>query len=73
MARTPDLCVPLGEGVPGHVPIEIPSWVMLMLLVRNPKVTGHLVVRGWLDALGWPSTVAMAFCIVGMIVSLFLS
>jgi hypothetical protein len=47
--------------------------VMLMLLVRNPKVMGDLVIRGWLYPLGWASTVAMAFCIVGMIASLFLS
>jgi hypothetical protein len=45
--------------------------VMLMLLVRNPKVMGQLVVRGWLYVLGWASTVAMAFCIVGMLVSFF--
>jgi NRAMP (natural resistance-associated macrophage protein)-like metal ion transporter len=53
--------------------LAAPVMVMLMLLVRNPKVMGHLVVRGWLYALGWASTVAMAFCIVGMLVSLFLS
>jgi hypothetical protein len=33
---------------------------------------GDLVVRGWLYALGWTSTVAMALCIVGMFVSLLL-
>jgi NRAMP (natural resistance-associated macrophage protein)-like metal ion transporter len=53
--------------------LAAPVMVMLMLLVRNPKVMGDLVVRGWLYALGWASTVAMAFCIVGMIASLFLS
>ena len=53
--------------------LAAPVMVMLMLLVRNPKVMGHLVARGWLYALGWASTVAMAFCIVGMLVSLFLS
>jgi hypothetical protein len=34
---------------------------------------GDLIVRGWLYALGRTSTVAMAFCIAGMLVSLFLS
>jgi NRAMP (natural resistance-associated macrophage protein)-like metal ion transporter len=53
--------------------LAAPTMVMLMLLVRNPKVMGDLVIRGWLYALGWASTVAMAFCIVGMIASLFLS
>ena len=67
-------------------PIKAPYWrpvtngvlaarvmVMLMLLVRNPIVIGDLVIRGWLYALAWASTIAMAFCIVGMIASLFLS
>jgi NRAMP (natural resistance-associated macrophage protein)-like metal ion transporter len=53
--------------------LAAPVMIMLMLLVRNPKVMGDLVIRGWLYALGWASTVAMAFCIVGMIASLFLS
>jgi NRAMP (natural resistance-associated macrophage protein)-like metal ion transporter len=52
--------------------LAAPVMVMLMLLVRNRKVMGDLVVRGWLYALGWASTVAMALCIVGMFVSLFL-
>jgi Mn2+/Fe2+ NRAMP family transporter len=50
--------------------LAAPVMVMLMLLVRNRKVMGDLVVRGWLYALGWASTFAMAFCIVGMFVSL---
>jgi NRAMP (natural resistance-associated macrophage protein)-like metal ion transporter len=53
--------------------LAAPVMVMLMLLVKNRKVMGDLVVRGWLSALGWASTVAMAFCIVGMLASLFLS
>jgi Mn2+/Fe2+ NRAMP family transporter len=52
--------------------LAAPVMVMLMLLVRNRKVMGDLVVRGWLYALGWASTVARAFCIVGMFVSLLL-
>jgi NRAMP (natural resistance-associated macrophage protein)-like metal ion transporter len=53
--------------------LAAPVMVMLMLLVKNRKVMGDLVVRGWLYALGWASTVAMAFCNVGMFASLFLS
>jgi hypothetical protein len=41
--------------------------VMLMLLIRNPKVMGEHVVRRWLYALGLASE---AFCIVGMFASL---
>jgi hypothetical protein len=52
--------------------LAAPVMVMLMLLVRNWKVMGDMVVRGWLYALGWASTVARAFCIVGMFVSLLL-
>ena len=52
--------------------LAAPVMVMLMLLVRRPKVMGDLVVTGWLYALGWTSTVAMALCIVGMGITLFL-
>jgi NRAMP (natural resistance-associated macrophage protein)-like metal ion transporter len=53
--------------------LAAPVMVMLMLLVRNREVMGDLVVQGWLYVLGWASTFAMALCIVGMLVSLFLS
>jgi NRAMP (natural resistance-associated macrophage protein)-like metal ion transporter len=53
--------------------LAAPVMVMLMLLVRNRAVMGDLVVQGWLYVLGWASTFAMALCIVGMLVSLFLS
>jgi Mn2+/Fe2+ NRAMP family transporter len=53
--------------------LAAPVIVMLMLLVRNKQVMGDLVLRGWLYALGWPSTVAMALCIVGTLASLFIS
>ena len=50
--------------------LAAPVMVLLMLLVRNAKVMGKLVVGGPLYALGWVATAAMAFCIVGMAVSL---
>jgi hypothetical protein len=34
---------------------------------------GDLIVTGWLYGLGRASTVAMAFCIVGMGISLFVA
>jgi Mn2+/Fe2+ NRAMP family transporter len=40
--------------------------VLVMILVRRKNVMGELVVPGWLYWLGWASTLAMAFCIVGM-------
>ena len=46
--------------------LAAPIMVVLMILVRSQKVMGSFVVRGWLYWLGWASTVAMAFCVVGM-------
>jgi Mn2+/Fe2+ NRAMP family transporter len=46
--------------------LAAPVMVMLMLLVRRPKVMGDLIVTGWLYWLGWLSTAAMGLCIVGM-------
>ena len=51
--------------------LAAPVMVALMVLVRRPKVMGKLVVKGWLYWLGWASTVAMAFCIIGMAVGIF--
>ncbi len=53
--------------------LAAPVMVILMVLVRRPKVMGKLVVTGPLHWLGWISTVAMALCIVGMIATTFLS
>ena len=53
--------------------LAAPVMVILMILVRRPKVMGKLVVTGPLYWLGWASTVAMAFCIVGMIATMFMS
>ena len=50
--------------------LAAPVMVLLMILVRDEKVMGKFVVRGWLYWLGWMSTVAMAFCIVGMAATL---
>jgi NRAMP (natural resistance-associated macrophage protein)-like metal ion transporter len=50
--------------------LAAPVMIVLMILVRRQKVMGNFVVTGWLYWLGWTSTVAMAFCIVGMGISL---
>jgi Mn2+/Fe2+ NRAMP family transporter len=51
--------------------IAAPFMVVVMILARRRTVMGPLVVKGWLYWLGWASTMAMAFCIIGMVVSLF--
>jgi NRAMP (natural resistance-associated macrophage protein)-like metal ion transporter len=53
--------------------LAAPVMVLLMMLVRRKDVMGDLVVTGWLYGLGWASTLAMALCIVGMAVTLFVS
>jgi NRAMP (natural resistance-associated macrophage protein)-like metal ion transporter len=52
--------------------LAAPVMVMLMLLVRRPKVMGDLIVTGWLYWLGWASTAAMGLCIIGMGVTLMI-
>jgi Mn2+/Fe2+ NRAMP family transporter len=52
--------------------LAAPVMVLLMVLVRRPKVMGKLVVTGPLYWLGWASTIAMALCIVGMAATMFL-
>jgi NRAMP (natural resistance-associated macrophage protein)-like metal ion transporter len=46
--------------------LAAPVMAVLMILVRQEKVMGRFVVKGWLYWLGWASTAAMALCIVGM-------
>lgn len=52
--------------------LAAPVMVLLMVMVRRPRVMGKLVVRGPLYWLGWASTAAMALCIVGMIATIFM-
>jgi NRAMP (natural resistance-associated macrophage protein)-like metal ion transporter len=52
--------------------LAAPVMVIMMLLVRSKAVMGDLVVKGPVYWLGWISTVTMAFCIVGMIASLWM-
>jgi len=52
--------------------LAAPVMIILMVLVRNPKVMGKLVVTGPLYWLGWLATAAMAMCIVGMIATMFM-
>ncbi|WP_407175431.1 NRAMP family divalent metal transporter [Bradyrhizobium sp. STM 3562] len=52
--------------------LAAPVMLMLMMLVRRPRVMGKLVVTGPLCWLGWASTIAMAFCVIGMIATMFM-
>jgi Mn2+/Fe2+ NRAMP family transporter len=49
-----------------------PVMIGLMVLARRSKVMGKLVVKGWLYWLGWASTVAMALCIIAMMIGFFI-
>ena len=50
--------------------LAAPIMAVMMMLVRRKSVMGDLVVKGPVYWLGWIATAAMAFCIVGMAVSL---
>ena len=50
--------------------LAAPIMTVMMLLVRRKSVMSDLVVRGPVYWLGWVATAAMAFCIVGMAISM---
>ena len=52
--------------------LAAPVMVIMMLLVRRRSVMGDLTIKGPVYWLGWIATVAMALCIVGMVVSMVL-
>jgi NRAMP (natural resistance-associated macrophage protein)-like metal ion transporter len=52
--------------------LAAPVMVILMVLVRKTKVMGKFVVEGPLYWLGWASTLAMGFCILGMAATMFM-
>ena len=43
-----------------------PVMIVMMLMTANRRVMGQFVICGWLRYLGWTSTAAMVFCVVGM-------
>ena len=51
--------------------LAAPVMVMLMVLVRRNKVIGGSPYKAVCIRLGWTSTVAMAFCILGMAADYF--
>src|SRR5438477_994261 len=49
--------------------VAVPVMVLLMLMTANRSIMGDFTIGGWLRALGWLSTAAMAACVVGMLLT----
>jgi NRAMP (natural resistance-associated macrophage protein)-like metal ion transporter len=52
--------------------VAVPVMTVMMLMTGQRKVMGKFIVGGWLRWLGWASTLAMAACVLGMVVGWFL-
>src|SRR5207248_7436703 len=48
--------------------VAVPVMVIVMLMTARRSIMGDFTIAGWLRALGWLSTAAMAACVVGMAV-----
>jgi len=46
--------------------VSVPVMVVMLLISANARVMGRFTVTGVLRWLGWASTAAMLFCVVGM-------
>jgi Mn2+/Fe2+ NRAMP family transporter len=51
--------------------VAVPVMSVMMLMTGQRRVMGKFVIGGWLRWLGWASTIAMAFCVMGMMVAWF--
>jgi Mn2+/Fe2+ NRAMP family transporter len=51
--------------------VAVPVMTVMMLMTAQPRIMGKFTISGWLRALGWASTLAMAACVVGMVVGWF--
>ena len=51
--------------------VAVPVMTVMMLMTARHKIMGKFVVVGWLRWLGWASTGAMAACVAGMVITLF--
>jgi len=49
--------------------VAIPVMTVMMLMTARSNIMGQFTIRGWLRSLGWLSTLAMALCVGGMLVS----
>lgn len=50
--------------------VAVPVLVVMMLMTARSKIMGEFVISGWLRILGWGTTVVMALCAAGMMISL---
>jgi NRAMP (natural resistance-associated macrophage protein)-like metal ion transporter len=48
--------------------VAVPVMTIMMLMTAQPRIMGKFTISGWLRWLGWASTLAMAACVIGMIV-----
>jgi len=51
--------------------VAVPVMTVMMLMTVQRRVMGKFTITGWLQWLGWTSTLAMAACVAGMAVSWF--
>jgi NRAMP (natural resistance-associated macrophage protein)-like metal ion transporter len=51
--------------------VAVPVMTIMMLMTAQPGIMGKFTIGGWLRWLGWASTLAMAACVIGMIVGWF--
>ena len=51
--------------------VAVPVITVMMLMTAQPRIMGKFTITGWLRALGWASTLAMAACVIGMVVGWF--
>jgi NRAMP (natural resistance-associated macrophage protein)-like metal ion transporter len=51
--------------------VAVPVMTVMMLMTAQPRIMGKFTISGWLRVLGWASTLAMAACVVGMVVGWF--
>ncbi|MGG6896161.1 NRAMP family divalent metal transporter [Rhizobium sp. BR 315] len=49
--------------------VAVPVMTVAMLMTAKSQIMGEFIITGWLRWLGWTSTIAMAACVVGMIVT----
>jgi Mn2+/Fe2+ NRAMP family transporter len=50
-----------------------PVMIIMMLMVADRKIMGRFIISGWLRALGWAATLAMAACVIGMAATMTMS
>jgi Mn2+/Fe2+ NRAMP family transporter len=51
--------------------VAVPVMTVMMLMTAQPRIMGKFTISGWLRALGWASTLAMAACVIGMVAGWF--